>query len=246
MAWSDFFALIETLVEGGCVFAPNLDAEPGDGATVLTFDDATSDHRRLAHALADRGVPAVFFISAGLIGTPGHLDEAALRELVAGGHVIGSHGWSHQRLDRVPEKDLGREIDSSRSFLEDLTGEPVNYFAPAGGIGVHSLAPRLRAAGYTASRSTRWGIHRRIADRWHIPAVPITRVTADHGWVAVAATERRLPVAMIALGAVRGALGNDARTRMRGRLHRTALATAASVPASEIVAGIRSMGDPPA
>jgi hypothetical protein len=221
MAWPDFLGLVDGLASDGCTFVPDLADEPRDGAVVLTFDDATSDHRHVAHALADRGVPAVFFIPAGLLGTPGHLNAGDLREMTAAGHVIGSHGWSHRRLDLVPEADLAREIDSSRAYLEDLTGAPVTLFAPAGGIGIRSLAPRLRAAGYTASRSTRWG-----------------------GWVAVAAIERRLPVAMIALGAVRGALGNDARTSVRGRLHRRS-ATAAGKVVTAIVTGVTSMSDLP-
>jgi hypothetical protein len=245
MAWPDFLGLVDGLAADGCTFVPDLAAEPRDGAVVLTFDDATSDHRRVAYALAERGVPAVFFIPAGLLGMPGHLDNDAVREIAAGGHVIGSHGWSHRRLDLVPEAELEREVETSRAFLEDLAGVPVTLFAPAGGIGVRSLPARLRAAGYTASRSTRWGIHRRLGDRWHIPAVPVTRVTAERGWVAVAATERRLPVAMIALGAVRGALGNDARTSMRGRLHRRTAATPAKHPSAAIVAGVTAMGDPP-
>jgi hypothetical protein len=244
MAWPDFLGLVDGLASDGCTFVPDLADEPRDGAVVLTFDDATSDHRHVAHALADRGVPAVFFIPAGLLGTPGHLNAGDLREMTAAGHVIGSHGWSHRRLDLVPEADLAREIDSSRAYLEDLTGAPVTLFAPAGGIGIRSLAPRLRAAGYTASRSTRWGIHRRLRDRWHIPAVPVTRVTTERGWVAVAAIERRLPVAMIALGAVRGALGNDARTSVRGRLHRRS-ATAAGKVLTAIVTGVTSMSDLP-
>jgi peptidoglycan/xylan/chitin deacetylase (PgdA/CDA1 family) len=220
LAWPDFLTLLDRLLAVGCTFARDLGAEPHDGAVVLTFDDATGDHRAIAQALAARSVPAVFFVPAGLLGTPGHLDAAALRELVGEGHVIGSHGWSNGRLDLMPEADLAREIDSSRAKLEDVAAVPVTLFAPVGGIGLPSLPERLRAAGYVASRSTRWGIHRGLGDRWCIPTVPVTRVTADRGWVVAAATEGRLPLPMIALRAVRDSLGPDARTSLRGRLHR--------------------------
>jgi Polysaccharide deacetylase len=267
MPWEAFIELVDGLAAHGCAFVGDLDAEPRDGAVVLTFDDATDDHLNVARALTERGVPAVFFVPAAAVGTPEHLDLEGIREMVAGGHIIGSHGWSHRRLDRLAATDLAQEIVASRAFLEDATGVPVTLFAPAGGIGVHSLPAHLRAAGYTASRSTRWGIHRRIADRWHIPAVPVTRVTTDRGWVSIAATERRLPVAMIALGAVRGALGNDARTSVRGRLHRRGAvdaakgapdtakgaATDAAKDAADatkkvskaVITAITSLGDPP-
>jgi peptidoglycan/xylan/chitin deacetylase (PgdA/CDA1 family) len=220
LAWADFLILLDRLLAAGSTFARDLEAEPRDGAVVLTFDDATVGHRALAEALTKRGVPAVFFVPAGLVGTPEYLDAAALRELVAGGHIIGSHGWSHQRLDLLPEAGLTQEVDSSRSKLEDLTGVPVTLFAPVGGIEVPLLPERLQAAGYVASRSARWGIHRRLSDIWRIPAIAVTRITADRGWIDVAATELRLPVPMIALRAVADVLGPDARSVLRGRLHR--------------------------
>jgi peptidoglycan/xylan/chitin deacetylase (PgdA/CDA1 family) len=228
MAWPDFLALLDSLLAAGCRFADDLGAEPRDGAVVLTFDDATADHRALGEALAERGVPAIFFVPAGLLGTPGHVEAAAIRELAARGHVIGSHGWSHRRLDRLAESDLSREIDGSRARLEDLTGTPVTLFAPAGGIGIPTLPERLRAAGYVASRSTRWGIHRRAAERWSIPAVTVTRFTADRGWVTAAATQRRLPPQMLAVRAIRDMLGPDIRTVVRGLLHRRHDGAAAS------------------
>jgi peptidoglycan/xylan/chitin deacetylase (PgdA/CDA1 family) len=220
LAWSDFLTMIDRLTAVGSTFEPDLAAEPRDGGVVLTFDDATDDHRAIAGALAERNVPGVFFVPAGAVGTPGHLDAGAIRELVAGGHVIGSHGWSHRRFDQLPETDMDREIASSRAELENVAGVPVTLFAPPGGIGIPSLPERLEAAGYVASRSTRWGIHRRASDSWRIPAVPVTQVTLERGWVDVAATEKRLPLAMIALGAVRGALGPDTRTSLRGLWHR--------------------------
>jgi peptidoglycan/xylan/chitin deacetylase (PgdA/CDA1 family) len=219
LMWSDFLLLLDRLQAAGCTFARDLEAEPNDGAVVLTFDDTSSDHMAVAEALAARSIPAVFFAPAGHLGTPGHLDPATLRELVAGGHIIGSHGWSHKRLDRISKQDLTTEIESSRAKLEDLAGVPVTVFAPAGGIGFRSLPERLAAAGYVASRSARWGIHRRASDRWRIPAVPVTHVTFDRGWVVGAATNQRLPVVMNVLGAVRSVLSPDTRTSLRRRLY---------------------------
>jgi peptidoglycan/xylan/chitin deacetylase (PgdA/CDA1 family) len=215
----DFVALLDRLQAAGCTFASDLDAEPRDGAVVLTFDDGSEDHRAVGQELARRGLPAVFFISAGALGTSTHLDNDALRELVSGGHSIGSHGWIHRRLDQVSGADIAQEIESSRAKLQEVTGQPITLFAPAGGIEGSALPSRLRAAGYVASRSTQWGIHRRLDDLWRIPSVPVTHVTVDRGWVDTAAMERRIPVAMVALGTVRRALRPDVRTALRGRFH---------------------------
>jgi peptidoglycan/xylan/chitin deacetylase (PgdA/CDA1 family) len=229
LAWPDFLMLINRLVAAGITFTTDLAGAPRDGAVVLTFDDATTDHRDVGQELADRGVPAVFFVPAGLLGLPGQCRAAEIRSLAEEGHVIASHGWSHQRLDLLPESDLPREIESSREKLEDVVGIPVTLFAPPGGIGVESLPERLAAAGYVASRSVRWGIHEPNSDRWQIPTIPVTQVTADRGWVVKAATEGRLPPVMLALRSVRDTLSPDARTRLRHLLHRRH-GTAASRP----------------
>lgn len=219
LPWPDFIGLLDRLQAAGCTFASDLDAQPRDGAVVLTFDDGSEDHLAVGRELARRGVPGVFFISAGALGTPAHLDNDALRELVSGGHAIGSHGWIHRRLDQVAGDDIAEEIEYSRTRLREVTGLPITLFAPAGGIEGSTLPSRLRAAGYVASRSTRWGIHRRMNDLWRIPSVPVTHVTVDRGWVDSAATLRRMPMAMVAVGAVRRALRPDVRTALRGRFH---------------------------
>lgn len=225
LAWPDFLTMIDRLMAAGVTFSADLAAEPRDDAVVLTFDDGTSDHRDVGHALAERGVPAVFFVPAGLLGLPGQCREDEVRELVAEGHVVGSHGWSHQRLDLMPDTELPLEIESSRAKLEDVTGAPVTLFAPPGGISVRSLPVRLEAAGYGASRSVRWGIQRPLGDPWQIPTVPVTQVTADRGWVVKAATDGRLPLAMVAIRAIRDSLSPEARTTLRHLLHRRHEAT---------------------
>lgn len=220
LAMPDFLALIDRLQAAGCTFASDLAAEPNDGAVVLTFDDGSSDHPALGAAIAERGLAALFFISVGHMGTPGHIDPGGLGELVAQGHTIGSHGWSHRRLDQLSDVDLDEEFTTSRARLEDLTGAAVTLFSPAGGIGFRSLPDRLRRSGYVASRSTRWGIHRRLEDRWEIPAVPVTHLTVARGWVVGAATARRLPLAMTAMSVARKTLSADTRTRLRRGLLR--------------------------
>jgi peptidoglycan/xylan/chitin deacetylase (PgdA/CDA1 family) len=219
LSWTAFRGLLDRLQEAGSTFAHDLDAAPTDGSVVLTFDDTSSDHLAVGRELAKRGVPAIFFASTGHLGTEGHLDPDSLPELVAGGHTIGSHGWSHRRLDRMTEVELVQEVETSRARLEDLIGLPVNLFAPAGGVPDRALSQRLRAAGYVASRSTRWGIHRRLDDRWQIPAIPVTHIGVNRGWVHSAATKGRLPLAMVALREARRVLSPDMRTALRKRFH---------------------------
>jgi peptidoglycan/xylan/chitin deacetylase (PgdA/CDA1 family) len=143
-----------------------------------------------------------------------------LRELLAGGHVIGSHGWSHRRLDRLTDAELDQEFIATRSELEQGLGVSVTMFAPAGGIGFKGLGPRLEAAGYVGSRSTRWGIYRDVSDRWVIPTLPVTQLTVQRGWVDAAATRLKLPIAMSGLGVVREVVSQDLRSRIRSKVMR--------------------------
>lgn len=237
LSWTAFRGLIDRLQEAGSTFAHDLDAAPNDGSVVLTFDDTSSDHLAVAKELTRRGVPAVFFASTGHLGTDGHLDPGALADIVAGGHTIGSHGWTHGRLDRMTEVELVQEVETSRARLEELTGGPVTLFAPAGGVPDRALARRLGAAGYAASRSTRWGIHRKLDDRWQIPAIPVTHISVNRGWVHTAATTGRLPLAMVGLREAMRLLSPDTRTALRKRFHGPPAASAVLSATAEMLSG---------
>src|SRR5438105_2238745 len=62
---------------------------------ILTFDDGGSSASYISEALAARGWKAHFFVTTGLIGAKTFLDAAAIREIAAAGHLVGSHSNSH-------------------------------------------------------------------------------------------------------------------------------------------------------
>ena len=174
-------------------------------AVALTLDDATEDHLAAAERLAERNLRAILFVPAAKLGCRGHLDERALRRLVSLGHSVGSHGLSHIRLERLPQPALRYELEASRDVLGQLTGSAPRYFAPPGGSDHPALAAELEAAGYEASRSTRWGLYHSDAQRLRIPSVPVTELTLRRGWVE-AALAGVLPCAMRAVFAGKRAL----------------------------------------
>jgi len=53
-----------------------------------------------------------------------------LRRTVDAGHEIGSHGFNHERLDKIPVIDGYRLVSRSIRDLESLTGMPVKSFRP--------------------------------------------------------------------------------------------------------------------
>lgn len=96
----------------------------------LTFDDGNASDATVAlPALVRRGLPASFFVCAGRINKPGYLDRAALRDLLAAGMQIGSHGWSHVDWRRVDDATLEIEVDGARREIEDAIGQGVRAVA---------------------------------------------------------------------------------------------------------------------
>ncbi len=218
---SAFLRLLDELTEARVRFSSQLPVPTeAPASVVLTFDDGTADHRRVAEELGSRAIPAVFFVSAGLLGADGYLRSPELSEIVSLGHVIGSHGMNHRRLDRLLDPQVEAETRLSKELLERQIEMPVTLYAPAGGIGVTDLRLRLESAGYTASRSMRWGIHLGPEERWSVPIVPVTQVTVDRGWVQQAARQRRLPRALAALRFAKDVLPDGARSRVRRVLSR--------------------------
>lgn len=114
---------------------------------LITFDDGNrSDIELGLRPLADRGMSAIFFPCAGRIGTPGYLDQAALRALVGAGMGIGSHGWSHVDWRRAGSA-MHREVVEAKDRIEQAAGVAVTSVAiPFGSYDRKVLA---RAAPFT-------------------------------------------------------------------------------------------------
>jgi peptidoglycan/xylan/chitin deacetylase (PgdA/CDA1 family) len=213
-----FRTLIDELAEGRRSFATRLEA-PEPSSVVLTFDDATIDHLEVAHELANRRIAAVFFVPFGRLGHRGHLSPTGVRELVALGHRVGAHALDHAPLAGAAVGELRRQVAESQERLEEVTGAPVRYFAPPGGVGHASLEPELARAGYEASRSTRWGLYRTRDERWRVPCLPVTEHTLASGWIRAAAQRGALPVPMRAAALVRHVAPDGMRTRLRRSVH---------------------------
>jgi peptidoglycan/xylan/chitin deacetylase (PgdA/CDA1 family) len=93
-----------------------------DKEVVLTFDDGPfpPTTRRVLAALADQCVHATFF----LIGQNAARNPDLVRKIVANGHSIGHHSWSHRILGRIPQSAAEQEVDRGIAAVEDITGKP--------------------------------------------------------------------------------------------------------------------------
>jgi peptidoglycan/xylan/chitin deacetylase (PgdA/CDA1 family) len=93
----------------------------------LTFDDgpgASTD--AVATTLARLGVPATFFVVGSLaVEEPGLLDA-----LVEAGHTVGSHSWSHPRVEGLDDEALLAEAVRTADLIEDATRRRPRVFRP--------------------------------------------------------------------------------------------------------------------
>jgi peptidoglycan/xylan/chitin deacetylase (PgdA/CDA1 family) len=142
---------------------------------LLTFDDGyASWHTAVGPLLTELGLPAVFFITSGVVGLEGSaaqefthrrmartqrlafisLDQ--LRDLARQpAFEVGSHTQTHPDLGRIGDLDaIRREVVGGQERLEDWLGEPVRFFAyPFGTPANVSSAARsvVEAAGLEAA-----------------------------------------------------------------------------------------------
>jgi peptidoglycan/xylan/chitin deacetylase (PgdA/CDA1 family) len=126
------------LAAGGCahaamvpssrIFGRALVAPRRPGELALTFDDGPNPAAtpRLLNLLASQGVQATFFV----LGSHAEAAPALVRRIVAEGHLVGSHSWSHPNLAFTPAGRVREELLRSKQAIEEICGTPVKFFRP--------------------------------------------------------------------------------------------------------------------
>jgi len=110
--------------------------DEADGGWRITFDDGGSSALDvIAPALEQRGWRGHFFMTTGWLDRPGFLSSDGVREMVARGHVIGSHSVSHPVfMSACSREQLEREWRESVETLADVLGfRPETASIPGGG-----------------------------------------------------------------------------------------------------------------
>lgn len=125
-------------------FAMYQRAENPDNRFALTFDDGYSDTLPILRNLADEKIPTTLFVNPATIGKDNRwnykapyfascLSEEDLKEIIAMGHSVHSHGMTHQNLTKLPDDELAFEISESQRVLnERLNIQAIFYAYPFG------------------------------------------------------------------------------------------------------------------
>lgn len=99
----------------------------------LTFDNGYENGftAKFLDVLKKHQVPATFFITGHYIKTNPEL----VRRMVAEGHIVGNHSWSHPDMTTISDSKIEEELEKVKMAYEELTGRnDMKYFRPARGI----------------------------------------------------------------------------------------------------------------
>jgi peptidoglycan/xylan/chitin deacetylase (PgdA/CDA1 family) len=130
-------------------------------AVVLTFDDGYENFYQYAWPVLQRyGFPSMVYLLSGLLGqtsswfardgrdTPPLMDRDRILQLRDLGVGFGSHGVSHLKLAEVDGETLHREVNDSKTALQELLGDEVSHFCYPYGSHDLSAYEAVREAGY--------------------------------------------------------------------------------------------------
>ena len=84
-------------------------------------DRVVANTHALLELMNDANVLATFFV----LGKVAEKHPRLAREIAAGGHEVGTHGYSHELIDAMPAARFKEELHRSVDLLRQQTGRPV-------------------------------------------------------------------------------------------------------------------------
>ena len=229
----EFGAQLDLLAAEGCATVSLADflrwhrgeADLPERAVVLSFDDGHRSNYELAlPILGERGMRAIFFVTAGRVGTHDSLSWDHLRALLDAGMEIGSHTLTHPCPSELRREELRWELAESKRVLEEGLGQRVDFVASPTGYDSRHFGALAREVGYRAALQGAIGRNTRASDLFALRRFVLKRShdmetfrrlldPGDGLW-------RRLRAAQAARNAVRRLLGRRGYETIRCRLLR--------------------------
>ena len=132
----------------------------------ITFDDGpTPDYTpRILDALAQAGVTATFNV----MGWNGVHHADVLRDVVAAGHEIGNHTWTHRDLTTLDQRQTRDEMVRCKDEVEALLGQPFTSFRPPRG---ELTGYALRVAAELGYDTFIWSVTRGPGDKKEVTEI---------------------------------------------------------------------------
>lgn len=148
---------------------------------------AEANVRRILAMLDEVGVKATFFT----LGWIAERYPQLVRDIVAGGHELASHGYGHERASDLDRQAFTQDVKRAKALLEDLGGVAVQgYRAPSFSIGTQNLwaFDVLQETGHKYSSSVYPIAH----DHYGMPDSPRFAYPVREGLIEVPVTTNRI------------------------------------------------------
>jgi len=118
-------------------------------SVALTFDDGGNDKQvnALLAVLKENNIKSTFFLLGNWIAANPQL----VNRILAEGHEIGNHSYSHPQFTRLSKSEIEEEIKACENALIQVAGQPLKrYFRPPYGDYNNTTSAILRDLGYRA------------------------------------------------------------------------------------------------
>lgn len=140
-------ASVVVLVAAG-TFDPSLGVGQPSSTTryvLLTFDDGPDPRYtpQVLSILGQQGIRAVFFI----VGSQAEAYLELLRDIVAGGHALGNHTFTHTSINGMTPAEVLEEVRRTDAVVSEITGDLPRWFRPPRGLYTEQNFLTLRQAG---------------------------------------------------------------------------------------------------
>lgn len=147
---------VGTVAQGSTVLASAAKENGGAKKIALTFDDGPSREytAEILDILKEYGVKATFFV----VGVNIEKSPDLLRRIVAEGHEIGNHTYSHPHLQKMDTATLAKELTRTDGLIQSITGLSPTLFRPPEGVVTDSVKTAAGDGGY---RLVLWSIDTR-------------------------------------------------------------------------------------
>lgn len=98
------------------------------------------------------------------LGWVAERDPDLIREIVARGHELASHGYDHTKVNEQTREQFLADVKKTKALLEDMSGVAVNGY---------------RAAGFSIGKATPWA-HEALAEAGHLYSSSTHPIAHDH------------------------------------------------------------------
>lgn len=128
-----FGLTLQAVLPGNHFYGPVfIEAATREQVVALTFDDGPYPPytQQILTVLKENDVPATFF----LVGKNAEKHPELVKRIVAAGHQIGNHTYSHPDLLKLDRDQIAVEVDKTQKILADITGQIPEIIRPPHGF----------------------------------------------------------------------------------------------------------------